>query len=139
MQFWGPYSTPYTSFLPKNFLDNCWDEDNKDAYFPRPRAYAANSTVSPLGATNTRYLQNLRYLRLKSLTIGYTIPEKLTSKIKLEQVRFYFSGENLAYWSPIKKYSKFVDPEAAFKRDSAYNNFFYPWPKTIMFGIDLTF
>lgn len=139
MQFWGPYSTPYTSFLPKNFLDNCWDEDNKDAYFPRPRAYAANSTVSPLGATNTRYLQNLRYLRLKSLTIGYTIPEKLTSKIKLEQVRFYFSGENLAYWSPIKKYSKFVDPEAAFNRDSAYNNFFYPWPKTIMFGIDLTF
>ena len=36
-------------------------------------------------------------------------------------------------------YSKFVDPEAAFERDSAYNNFFYPWPKTIMFGIDLTF
>ena len=99
MNFWGPYSYPYLSFLPKNFLDNVWAEDNQDAYFTRPMAYSATS--GPLSKVNDRYLQNLRYLRFKNLTVGYTIPENLTRKIKLDMVRIYFSGENLCYWAPI--------------------------------------
>lgn len=137
MPFWGPYSYPYLSYLPENFLDKVWAEDNRDAYFTRPMAYSATS--GPLSYVNDRYLQNIRYLRLKNLTVGYTIPERLTKKIGVDQVRVYFSGENLCYWSPIKKNSAYIDPEAAISRDDAYNNAYYPWQKTFMFGIDITF
>ena len=142
MAFWGPYSRPYCTYLPYDFLDNVWSEENPDAYFPRPRAYAAFTSGAPLANVNNRYLQNLRYLRLKNLSVGYTVPK--TEKIGSEKLRIYFSGENLAYWSPFKKHSRYIDPEAAFDRTSGgsttrYNNAFYPWQKTFMFGIDITF
>ena len=143
MAFWGPYSRPYCTYLPYDFLDNVWSEENPDAYFPRPRAYSAFTSGAPLANVNSRYLQNLRYLRLKNLSVGYTVP--MTKKIGIQKLRVYFSGENLAYWSPFKKNSRYIDPEAAFDRvDSSrattrYNNAFYPWQKTFMFGIDITF
>lgn len=138
MSFWGCYSYPYLSFMPKNFLDKVWAEDNPDAYFTRPMAYSATS--GPMSKVNDRYLQNLRYLRLKNLTVGYTLPKTLTQKIQLDKARVYFSGENLCFWSPIKKNSDYVDPEAVIERSSnVYHNAYYPWGKTFMFGIDLTF
>ncbi len=138
MAFWGPYAASYLSFIPKNFMDNVWAEDNKGAYFPRPLAYSAYS--GPLNHVNDRYLQNIRYLRFKNLTIGYTVPAKWTKKVGIDVVRVYFSGENLCYWSPIKKHSKYVDPEGAINRSTgAHNNAFYPWQKTFMFGLDLSF
>lgn len=85
------------------------------------------------------FLQNIRYLRLKNLTVGYTIPATLTKKAGIDQIRIYFSGENLCYWSPLKKNSKYVDPEAAINRSGVNNNAYYPWAKTFMFGIDITF
>jgi len=140
MAFWGNYSRPYTSFLPVDYLDNIWSEDNTDAYFPRIRAYTALSSGAYLHYTNSRYLQNLRYLRLKNLTVGYSLPSNWTKKVAIDNVRIYFSGENLHYWSPFKEHSKIMDPEAAFTRStSRYNNFFYPWQATYMFGIDITF
>ena len=137
--FWGPFSQPMTSYLPRNFIDDVWDYDNTDAYFPRAVAYLAYSANSELRYANTRYLQNIRYLRFKNLTFGYTMPRNWTRKISLEKVRFYFSGENMAYWSPLKKHSAYIDPEAAFDRSSSYNRAFYPWQKSFMFGIDVTF
>ena len=145
MAFWGPYSRPYVTFLADDFLDNVWAEDNPNAYFPRPRAYSAFTDGAYLANVNDRYLQNIRYLRFKNLTVGYTVPQKATRKIGVEKIRVYFSGENLHYWSPFKKNSKYIDPEAAFDRlDSSgdptrYNNAFYPWQKTMMFGVDITF
>lgn len=137
MQFWGPYSYPYLTFLQEDFLDQVWSEDNRDAYFTRPMAYSATS--GPLSKVNDRYLQNIRYLRLKNLTVGYTLPVALTRKIGVEQARIYFSGENLHYWSPLKKHTRYIDPEAAIDRSDAYNNAYYPWQQTFMFGIDVTF
>ena len=137
--FWGSYSYEYVSFLPADFLDKVWSVDNPDAYFPRPMGRYAWSK-GPLQYTNDRYLQNIRYCRLKNLTVGYTLPQKWTKKACIDKVRVYFSGENLAYWSPIKKNSKYIDPEASFSRsNNDLNNCYYPWPKTFMFGLDLTF
>ena len=148
--FWGPYARPYQTYIPKNFLDMCWSEQNPDAYFPRPRAYSANQPTAPLGQINDKYLQNIRYLRLKNLTAGYTLPQKFTGKIGVEKVRLYFTGENLAYWSPLKKVTAYIDPENAFNRGTSVtnrstvdrnsdNSGLYPWQKTFMFGIDITF
>ena len=139
--FWGPYSYPYVSFLQRDFIDRVWSEENPDTYFPRPRAYS--STGGELSKVNSRYLQNIRYLRLKNLTVGYTIPGKITRKVGLEKVRVYFSGENLAYWSPLKKYTKYLDPESAYTRStgsaSANDHMSYPWQETFMFGVDINF
>ena len=148
--FWGSYSYAYyTAFMPRDFIKTVWSEDNKDAYFPRARVYS--STGGELAPVNSRYLQNVRYLRLKNLTVGYTLPQKWTKAIHVDKVRFYFSGENLAYWSPIKKYTKYLDPESAYRRvtdrssTGMYTNsdnkdsVAYPWQKTIMFGVDITF
>lgn len=153
--FWGSYSYEYVTFLPEDFRDKIWSVDNPDSYFPRAKGRYAWKT-GPLRYKNTKYLQNIRYCRLKNLTVGYTIPQKWTKKAMIDKVRVYFTAENLAYWSPLKKNSKYVDPESAFTRgrtsttwkpttidqdsgDDDLNNFSYPWPKTYMFGIDITF
>ncbi|MDE5632469.1 MAG: SusC/RagA family protein, partial [Muribaculaceae bacterium] len=137
MPFWGAYSYSYVSFLRSDFRDLIWSEDNPDAYFPRPMAYAATSGT--LSFVNDRYLQNLRYLRFKNLTVGYSLPQKWIRKAYLEKVRVYFTGENLCYWSPLKKNTKWLDPESAYSRSEQNNNLAYTFPKTYMVGIDITF
>lgn len=136
--FWGPFGyNSYQSFIPVDFMDDVWSEENRDAYFPRPMSKAASG--KNLQHVNSRYIQNLRYLRFKNLTVGYTIPTNLTKKIHIDKIRVYFTGENLCYWSPLKKHTKYLDPEAAFSRDGDGNGGFYPWPKTYMFGLDIAF
>lgn len=137
--FWGPYTRPYQSFIPRGFMDLCWTEENPnpDAYFPRARGYVALGETRELGAVNDRYLQNIGYIRLKNLTIGYTLPQTLTRKVSIESVRFYFTGENLWYDSPLKRVNKYIDPEEA--AVNVARVFTYRWQKTFMFGIDVTF
>ena len=138
MNFWGCYSYSYVSFLQRDFIQRCWSEENPDAYFPRPRSYSA--TGGELSKVNSRYLQNVRYLRFKNLTVGYTLPKKWLDKVRVDKVRIYFTGENLHYWSPLKKNCLYVDPESAFSRSSNVDNHMsYTWQKTMMFGIDITF
>ena len=138
MNFWGCYSYSYVSFLQRDFIQRCWSEENPDAYFPRPRSYSA--TGGELSKVNSRYLQNVRYLRFKNLTVGYTLPKKWLDKVRVDKVRIYFTGENLNYWSPLKKNCLYVDPESAFSRSSNVDNHMsYTWQKTMMFGIDITF
>ena len=135
--FWGPYAFPPTSFIHTEFYDNVWTETNRNAYFPRARGYNAYGNGS-LGTTNDRYLQNLAYLRFKNLTVGYTVPKGWTRKAKIEQIRIYFSGENLCYWSPIKKYTKTMDPELAGSSGAA-SGVGYAYPRTFSVGIDIQF
>jgi len=141
--FWGPYARPYSTFIPSDFLSKVWTPENPNAYFPRPRGYLAldQSGDRSLGVVNDKYLQNLAYCRLKNITVGYTLPMALTSKIKIDKCRIYFSGENLLTFSPLK--TDYIDPEQA----SAENSYtkgsstakLYPWSKTFSFGIDITF
>lgn len=141
MGFWGCYGYPYTSFMPKYMLTEQWSEDNPNAYFPRPVGYASTSyNLKASTSINNRYLQNVRYLRFKNLTVGYTVPTNLTKRISIDRIRVYFTAENLCYWSPLKKRTPYIDPEATFNRgDNVRNNMFYPWPKTYMFGLDIAF
>ncbi len=134
IRFWGPYSRPYASFVGRDFMADVWSENNTDAYFPRPRGYAALSANHSLHYKNDRYLQNIAYLRLKNLTIGYTLPEKLTSRIGIGKLRVYFSGENLWYTSPLK--SKYLDPEILANNSNGNS---YSFAKTFSFGVTIDF
>lgn len=134
--FWGLYARPFSSWIQKDFHKSYWTEDNPDAYFPRPRAYVAMKDGRELGTVNDRYLQNLGYCRLKNLTFGYTLPQNLTKKLSIDSIRLYFSGENLACYSP-GLHCDYIDPEAAAKTKDKYP--IYPWQKTFMFGLDINF
>jgi hypothetical protein len=131
--FWGPYSRPYQGLIPEGFMNLVWSEDNPDAYFPRYRAYEALGTQNSLGQANDRYLQNIGYLRFKNLTIGYTLP---CWKKVFSEFRIYFSGENLWYTSPMKKYCKTIDPESAAALTQAIT---YGFSKSFTFGLTATF
>lgn len=135
--FWGPYSLPSVSFIPTDFVEKCWSEDNTDAYLPRQRGNQAYSGGA-LNVINDRYLQNVAYLRLKNVSIGYTLP--LKNKL-ISKARVYVTGENLFYWSPLKKYSKAVDPELT-NTSSTYRSgsgVGYGFSKSFSVGIDVTF
>jgi len=144
--FWGPYSASGVTFIHKKFMNNVWSEDNQSAYFPRPRGYSAYSSSDSdrwtgLGITNDYFLQNIGYLRLKNLTLGYTLPQNLTSRIYIQKLRFYVSGENLFYASPLKAHNLTIDPELASASGVATSNtgVGYLYPRTITVGATITF
>ncbi|ADB40957.1 TonB-dependent receptor [Spirosoma linguale] len=134
-KFWGPYSRPYYSFIPENFEADVWTPTNTDAYFPVLRGYTALNGGGDLNAANDRYIQNIGYLRLKNVVIGYTLPESLTKKISIARARVYVSGENLLTYTPLR--SKYIDPEQL--DGDATNGRTYPLSKTISAGLNLTF
>ena len=131
--FWGPYSRPYQGFMEKNFMSHVWSEDNPNGYFPRYRAYEALGAANSLGPANNRYIQNIGYLRLKNITVGYTLP---CWKKVFSEFRIYFSGENLWYWSPLQRYCRSIDPESAVSSSQAIT---YGFAKSFTFGITATF
>lgn len=144
MAFWSVYARPYATYIPKDFHTQYWTEENPDAYFPRPRGYLAlQGDKRQLTAVNDRYLQSLAYLRMKNLTVGYTLPKKISRIAKIENLRVYFSGENLITWSNIK--SDYIDPESVVtnsvfrKKDDSNLARNYPWQKIYTVGIDITF
>ena len=133
--FWGPYNRWYNPVW-KHLAGNYWTEDNPNAYFPRLRAYQANVGSNELGTPNTKYLQDASYLRLKTLTLGYTIPQRLTQVVGLSRVRAFFSGQNLLTFTRLHEC---FDPEAINNLNNNGAGFVYPIQRTATFGIDVTF
>lgn len=132
--FWGAYdwgvwwSTGFTQH--EDYFRA--DEDhplgqNLDSYYPRPTYSGKNHQ------TQTRYLQDASYMRLKNLQLGYTIPASITEKIHVSKLRFYISGENLLTWT---KLSDIFDPETI---GNGYGGNVYPISKTISFGLNLNY
>lgn len=80
----------------------------------------------------------MAYLRFKNLTIGYTLP---VLKKYLSKLRIYVSGENLCYWSPLKKHCKLIDPELAISSGTykGGTGTGYTMPRTFSLGVDITF
>jgi hypothetical protein len=141
--FWGQSNRPY-SFLP-TFNLNRWSEDNPnpDAYFPRYRGYTALSGTRELAVTQTIFLQDASYIRLKNLTIGYSLPQAVLKKIKITAFRVYLTGQNLWSYSPMYKVTKNFDPEVIEGSDPEINagggdGFSYPMQKSYTIGVNIT-
>ena len=71
-----------------------WTVDNKDTDVPR---FQYGDTYS--AGTSTRFLTKAHYLNIENVNLGYTLPSKLTEKVKISALRFYVAAENLGYWS----------------------------------------
>lgn len=111
--------------VPVAAAQDYWREDNTSAYYPVARFNGG----SALGQNQTRYLLNAAYLRLKSVSVGYTIPQTLTQQWGIQKCRIYFSGENLLTF---KHTPEGFDPEL----DNPYK---YPQQKSLSVGINVTF
>lgn len=96
--------------------------EDPNAEYPR-LSYGGNSNNY---RPSTYWLRNGTYLRLKTLEMGYTLPRTLTSKIRLDKVRFHFIGQNLLTLSKFNLW----DPEMG-----SSNGMQYPLGKTITFGL----
>jgi TonB-linked SusC/RagA family outer membrane protein len=134
-KFWGPYSRPYYSFIPEDFEKDIWTPENPDAYFPILRGYTALNGGGDLNSRNDRYIQNVGYMRLKNVVLGYTIPEHISKKVRIPRARIYVSGENLLTHTPLR--SKYIDPEQ-FDGDFT-NGRTYPLSKTYSAGLSINF
>lgn len=115
---------------PASIWKDAWTETNKDASMPRIFT-DTNSPSSSRSAQSTFWLQNTNYLRLKNLQFGYTLPKSLLSNWGVENVRFYYSVENLF---TIDNMKISIDPEATSQRLSSY-----PLLRTHAFGVNITF
>lgn len=123
-----------------------WTVTNPDAEYPR--LWAGNNGTGKVtgidrGDKNfypqSKWISHMAYLRLKNLTVGYTLPQHITRKIYLEKVRIYFSGENL--FELIDNTNGYFDPEIN-TGDGSYSNGVFgridPMYRTISFGIQVT-
>lgn len=134
--FWGTTGSGQwwsTSF--KDHMDYFRAEDtasplgaNVNAYYPRPLFNNKNHK------TQTAYLQNAAYMRLKNLQLGYTLPKSLINKIGLQNVRVYVSGENLL---TITGLSDTMDPETA--GIGKQGGTVYPLSRVYSFGLSVNF
>jgi tonB-linked outer membrane protein, susC/ragA family len=107
--------------------DSYWSESNRNPYAFWPRL--SNQSVENNTKTSTWFMQDATFLRLKSVEVGYTVPQMLTKKIKVQNLRVYVSGTNLLCWSKFKLW----DPEMA------GNGLGYPIQRVINVGINLGF
>ena len=108
-------------------VQNGYQQANLDAYLPRPLHNYKNQQ------TQTRYLQNAAYVRLKNLQLGYTIPNDITSRWNVKNLRVFVSGENLWTLSGVDKQ---FDPETIYGGYS--EGVAYPLSRTISFGLNIT-
>ncbi|NGM62050.1 TonB-dependent receptor [Sphingobacterium sp. SGG-5] len=145
--YWGPYARPYLSFIRKDLIDNAWRPDKPQNTYPQIyRGYVALGSERSLYEMNDYYLENVAFMRVKNLTVGYTIPQKWTQRAKIDRLRVFFSGENMFTWA-FGGLTKYIDPEQAgsavsfsrpgdaVKRADLRD---YPMGKTFSFGVNLS-
>jgi TonB-linked SusC/RagA family outer membrane protein len=110
--------------VPQKINTDYWTPENTGAYFPRPRVGGAPE----INEAQTRFLQNAAYLRLKQLTLGYNIPQRVTEKIGIQRIRLYLSGNNIG---EATKMLKIFDPEES-------STDMYPLTRSYSFGANIT-
>lgn len=137
------------------YIDAGLASQNLDAAYPHLQAWLADRNLGErvdqsqgLAIPQTDHLLNAAYLRVKNLTIGYTLPAELTERINIARFRIFVTAENLAEWSGVADY---YDPEAITDAVGARFNpgsgagrgagsgYQYPFQRRYAFGINVTF
>lgn len=116
-----------------------WTPENRDAFYPRAVDHAQTAKWNYV--PNDRYLINAAYLRIKNISIGYTVPKKLVNLANIQRLRVYFSGENLFEFDKMGGIP--IDPEidwtSTTANDSRSFGRSYPYRRTVSFGVQLEF
>lgn len=159
--YWGFYQKPYAGgtlhtfdfYRPstdsdvdmgkhsQSYIQAGLANQNLNAQYPVLQSWLADKNLGTdinnsmgLAIPQTGYLLNGAYLRIKNITVGYTLPQELTKKAHLSRVRVFVSGDNLFEWSALKRY---FDPEAV-TNESGYG-YVYPFNRQYSCGVNVTF
>ena len=146
----GQFTVPFSQSVDGiyDYQLDYWTEDNQDAFWPRPfPGSGAGGNISGVASgkfnfyPQSKYLIDRSYLRFKTLTVGYTLPQNLTKKWYIEKLRVYFTAENLC--ELVNNMFAPIDPEIDTSEVS--NNSYGTWGRitpmmrTISCGLQLTF
>lgn len=110
----------------KYVVENSWTPEHTNSLFPR---LSVTHSVSD-GNGSTYWCKDGSYLRLKSATIGYTIPSYVDKMLGVQNIRIFTAGTNLLTFTALK----YFDPEAP-----SVTNSYYPQQRTYSFGVNVTF
>jgi TonB-linked SusC/RagA family outer membrane protein len=109
------------------YADDHWSEDNRNLFALWPRL--SDQVVNNNTQRSTWFMRNASFMRLKSAEVGYTLPERISGKIRMRTFRVYLSGTNLLTFSNFKLW----DPEMA------GNGLGYPLQRVYNIGLQFTF
>ena len=112
---------------------NYWTPDNQNAPLPRPLRSKAVMRVS------NQYVENGSYVRLKNLTIGYTLPSEWTKKITINNLRFFVAAQNLFTITGYSGMNPEVDITGWDKGTEKFWSDFYPVVRTWTLGMQFNF
>lgn len=123
----------------KHQLDT-WSTANTDAKYPRLTDDSSDSFANNWKRGSDIFILDGKYLRLKNIQVGYTIPKKIVQKIGLGRARAYVNAQNLFTLSK----NSFIDPESSeydnnMGRSGTNSGRNYPTLKYYGFGIDIEF
>ncbi|MPQ47326.1 SusC/RagA family TonB-linked outer membrane protein [Marinifilum sp. N1E240] len=117
-----------------------WQKPGDITDIPQARFGDSNGT-----RTSSRWISDGSYIRLKDLTLGYTLPKSLTQKINVNKVRIYFTGQNLWTHTDFKGWDPEVSAPGSNRTQLTTNirqgidYYSTPQAKTYMFGVNLSF
>lgn len=134
----GRFQSASADYYDNQSLDqlNRWQQPGDITDVPQARFFGANGTQS-----SSRYLQGADFVRLRNLSLGYALPESLTSKLSMDRLRIYFTAVNLLTFTDYDGY----DPESTYDVQANSNinvgTAFYSAPpaKTFTLGVNLEF
>nr|WKN34556.1 TonB-dependent receptor [Tunicatimonas sp. TK19036] len=115
-----------------SFLGQTWTEDNRDALWPAIY-YNGQRKNWNYGHPNDINVVKASYLRAKVLSLGYTLPQDMISRVGIDRVRFSLTANDLFVISNVKDG---MDPE---QTTSAHQGDTVPYISTLIFGLELTF
>ena len=127
----GYMGSPQTSSLGTNFhkdILNAWTPENRDTDIPK---FQFNEQYT--AASSDRFLVNASYLNFQNAQVGYTIPERVTSRMHISRLRVYAACDNIYYWSCRRG----LDPRQSFS--GATSNAMNSPVRTISGGLNITF
>ena len=134
-----PFHSNYSYVMFQHQLD-FWTPTNTDARWPRLTAPSSASSANNWRRPSDIYMLNGAYLRLKNITLGYTLPQVWTTKFGINKVRAYVTGQNILTFS----HNSFIDPESSefnnrMRNSGANSARNYPTLKYYGFGLDIEF
>ena len=95
--------------------------------------------IGPFGSMSSRWVEDGSFVRLQNVTLGWEVPQRLTSRASMSSVRLYLSGQNLKTWTDYSWY----DPEASSRGtsdlDLGWDDSSYPGVRTFTLGLNVGF
>lgn len=131
----GQFSSANAIFEDNQTADQMarWQNPGDITRVPQARYYAGNGNQA-----SSRFIVDGSFVRLRNVSLGYTLPKSLLNRVKLDRVRIYVTGQNLALFTSYPLWDPEVNADS-FDSNIAKGNDFYtpPQPRTILFGINI--